>query len=71
VIAIFNTKTKTKDGKTVYQVQINDDLICRFKHKRSDGLGICLLEASKAVERAKWKDAQKLIEMCTKGEKDE
>lgn len=70
MIAIFNTGKKSA-GKTVYQVQINDDLICRFKHDRADGLGMCLLEASKAVERAKWKDAQRLIEMCEKGTKNE
>lgn len=45
-----------KGGERVYEVRINDMVICTFKHRRADGLGRCLLEASKAVEMKKWED---------------
>lgn len=37
-----------------YEVRINRDVIATFQHRRSDGLGLCLLAASKAVEKQKW-----------------
>jgi len=43
-------------GWRYYEVRINQDVICTFKHKRSDGLGRSLLEASKAVEKKQWGD---------------
>lgn len=49
-------------GERTYEVRINRDVITTFKHKRSDGLGACLLEASKAVERSKWNAVEKLIQ---------
>jgi len=53
MIAIINQK-KDKDDKALYWVQINNKFVCEFYHKREDGLGMCLLEASKAVEKSKW-----------------
>jgi hypothetical protein len=44
-----------------YSVQINNEFICEFEHNRMDGLGMCLLEASKAVERTRWKDAHDML----------
>ena len=41
-------------GERTYEVRINREVIATFKHKRSDGLGACLLAASKAVEQSKW-----------------
>ena len=38
-------------GERAYEVRINREVIATFKHKRSDGLGACLLAASKAVEQ--------------------
>jgi hypothetical protein len=49
-------------GERNYEVRINHEVITTFKHKRSDGLGACLLEASKAVERSKWNAVEKLIQ---------
>ena len=40
-------------GERTYEVRINREVITTFKHKRRKGLGACLLEASKAVERSK------------------
>jgi len=56
-----------KFGVSRYKVWVTDadgdpQEICRFEHNRMDGLGLCLLEASKAVERGKWHDAYKLME---------
>ena len=41
-------------GTRNYEVRINRDVIATFQHRRSDGLGVCLLKASKAVEKHKW-----------------
>lgn len=35
-----------------YQVKINNKLICKFRHKASDGLSKCLQLASIAVDEA-------------------
>lgn len=53
-------------GLRNYEVRIwngkSEKVIATFQHRRSAGLGICLLEASKAIERAKWTDAAKIFE---------
>ncbi len=57
MIAIVNTGPKDDPnpmGWRDYEVRINRDVICRFKHKRSNGLGRCLMEAARAVEQAQW-----------------
>ena len=41
-------------GEHDYEVRINEVVKARFKHKREDGLTVCLRRAMKAVERAKW-----------------
>lgn len=41
-------------GERTYEVRINRDVIATFQHRRSDGLGICLQKAAKAVEKHKW-----------------
>jgi hypothetical protein len=43
-------------GERPYEVRINEQVMTTFRHKRSDGLGRCLLAVSKAVEKQKWKD---------------
>jgi hypothetical protein len=48
-------------GERTYEVRINRNVITTFKHKRGDGLGPCLLEASKAVERQKWMEVESFI----------
>jgi hypothetical protein len=48
-------------GWRTYEVRINRDVIVRFQHKRTDGLGRCLLEASKAVERQKWEATAEML----------
>ena len=53
-------------GERTYEVRINAEVICTFRHRRSDGLGACLLAASKAVERKKWQDAERLLAMADK-----
>jgi hypothetical protein len=44
-----------------YEVRINDTPFCTFRHKRSDGLGRCLLEAGRAVEKERWRRAAELL----------
>lgn len=70
MIAIVNMgphDLKAPMGWRTYEVRINRDVIARFKHKRSDGLGKCLLEASKAIERQKWEDAARILGECRHG----
>lgn len=70
MIAIVNVGPHDGDpfGVRNYEVRINHDVIATFQHKRADGLGRCLMEASKAVERAKW---EKVSELIYKNEKNE
>lgn len=52
MIAIQNISKKySKTDWQYYQISINSQLICRFKHKASDGLAECLKKASIAVEK--------------------
>lgn len=51
MIAIVNISDVFKEkGLQKYSLRINDKEICRFLHKREEGLAMCLLTASKAVE---------------------
>jgi hypothetical protein len=56
-------------GERTYEVRINREVITTFKHKRSDGLGACLLEASKAVERSKWMAVEEFMQAINPIEK--
>lgn len=49
-------------GERTYEVRVNRKVIATFRHKRSAGLGECLLAASKAVERQKWEQARAIIQ---------
>ena len=40
-------------GLHTYELRINREVIATFKHKREDGLAVCLQKASDAVNRAK------------------
>jgi len=70
VIAIVNVgphDDPDKLGWRTYEVRINADVICTFRHCRADGLGRCLLEASKAVERQKWDQAVRILDIANAG----
>jgi len=67
VIAIVNVgphDDPDKLGVRTYEVRINADVVCTFRHRRADGLGRCLLEASKAVERQKWEQAARILDIA-------
>jgi len=67
VIAIVNVgphDDSDKLGVRTYEVRINADVVCTFRHRRADGLGRCLLEASKAVERQKWEQAARILDIA-------
>jgi len=49
-------------GKAEYVVRINNDVVCTYYHKRTNGLAACLAEASKAVGKAQWEQMGKFIE---------
>lgn len=50
MIAIINQSRKQGEY-TIYNLQINKDLICTFKHRRDDGLAVCLEKAAEAARR--------------------
>lgn len=60
MITITNTG-ETVGKKVKYVVKINNELITEFLHERNNGLGMCLLEASKAVEKKKWTELHKQL----------
>jgi len=60
MITIINTG-ETVGKKAKYIVKINNEMIAEFLHERNNGLGMCLLEASKAVERKKWMELHKQL----------
>ena len=51
VIAIVNIGGPDGNGEHSYSVRINRDEICRFTHRREDGLELCLLRAAQAVQK--------------------
>ena len=51
-----------REGKAKYVIRVGNVFIAEFWHKREDGLGGCLLEASKAVEKNKWALLKKIKE---------
>jgi hypothetical protein len=54
-------------GVRQYEVGINNfPAIATFKHRRSDGLAVCLAKASAAVEKAKWEEAGRMLEALQK-----
>ena len=67
MIAIINQGEK-KNGKTLYSVQINHDVICQFYHRREDGLAACLRKAAEAVDSQKNTDLLEMIK-SVKGER--
>ncbi len=59
MIAIINLGTNLNpDGIHEYVVKINTDEICRFTHKREEGLGQCLRRAAMAVDNARANDGK-------------
>ena len=42
------------EGKSVYQLTLNDQTICKFGHHPPDGLADCLRKAADAVELSDW-----------------
>jgi len=55
MIAIVNMGATEEGGMSdpgglrTYEVRINQQVVCQFKHKRIDGLAVCLEKAAKAV----------------------
>lgn len=67
MIAIVNVgphDDPDKLGVRTYEVRINANVVCTFKHRRADGLGMCLLKASKAVERQKWEQVSRILDIA-------
>jgi hypothetical protein len=60
MIAIINVSESPK-GINDYEVRINKQLICRFQHKREEGLAKCLQLAAQAVENEKWNSIMRLL----------
>jgi hypothetical protein len=70
MIAIVNVgphNDPDKFGVRTYEVRIKADVVCTFRHRRADGLGVCLMEASKAVERQRWAEASRILDIANAG----
>lgn len=61
MIAIINTG-KIEKGEHVYKLQINDELIALFTHKRQDGLDVCLEKAAQAAKNGRMNHIMKCLE---------
>ena len=53
---IIQNQDIRRNGQTRYTIHINNEFIAEFWHTKKNGLGRCLLEASKAVEKDNEKD---------------
>lgn len=63
MIAIVNvSENPTPTGEHKYEVRINREVQAKFKHKREDGLSVCLIKAAKAIEQQKYKRLQKIVD---------
>jgi hypothetical protein len=53
-IVICNRGPVNETGRGIrnYELVIQGKSICRFKHRREDGLAVCLEKAAKAVRKA-------------------
>lgn len=68
MIGIYNRgKLDESSDLWRYEVYINKELICSFKHNRAEGLSTCLHEAGDAVERHMKRE---LEELCLKIKKE-
>lgn len=65
MIAIVNISKEDVSpfGINQYELRINNDVICKFKHDRSKGLSDCLYQAWKAYEKHKFEKAHKLLDL--------
>lgn len=68
MIVIVNiSKHRGPWGEHEYELRINATVIATFRHKREEGLTVCLKKAAAAAERAKWEEAARANE-CNPGE---
>lgn len=62
MIAIVNVSENISPvGTQDYELRINARVIAHFKHKREDGLTVCLQKAAQAAEKAKWQEAAEML----------
>jgi len=67
MIAIINIdKNPRGAGEHLYEVRINQCMICQFKHLREDGLAHCLQLASDAVKQYDMREKAKNLEELAK-----
>jgi len=63
LIAIINMGDVDGDpgGVRTYEIRINHEVIATFRHRRSDGLAVCLRQASDAVTRRHAEDLSAIL----------
>jgi len=71
MIAIVNVSKKLRaTGWHDYEVRVNREVICKFRHKREDGLAVCLEIASKTAKTApRFNEKEKVAASYVLGEK--
>ncbi len=64
MIAIVNIGPFDDDhaGVRDYEVRINSEVKGKFKHRRSDGLEVCLRKAADAVRDERWRELSNNLE---------
>ena len=63
MIAIVNTGKRHPKKGHHYRLQINDQLITEFWHRRVDGLSTCLQRAAEAAEAAHQQRIETLVQL--------
>ena len=64
MIAIINADQRDAEGRTLYRLQINQQLIATFYHYRADGLAACLRQAAVAADKAHAERVDQLLIMA-------
>lgn len=68
IIPVASGATPLTPNRCTYKVMVNDSVICTFEHNRNEGLGMCLFEASKAVEATRMLGMAHAVADLQKGE---
>jgi len=66
MIAIVNTGKRHPKKGHHYRLQINDQLITEFWHRRADGLSTCLHRAAEAAEAAHQQQVEAMLQLINK-----
>lgn len=64
MIAIINSGVCDDEGRHLYRIQINEAVVGRFAHMRSDGLVQCLLSAADTMAAVECEKLDRIVAEC-------